>query len=215
VSYPIAQRPSEALYHARACIRAGLAAQITAINADLTSRSRPWRVPVPDTAAPIWTVAEGVIVRLQEPDLPSGLTYPQVRLVHGSLVDRQDTSGRGGLGDTGLSVACYLDAVSVARANAVASLSGEITEELLAFALLDFADAVARTLRDPVSGLYDATSGIVQISADLTRAPADPPSPRPWRAGLGGVVRARGPLHPRIHLLGRRPPSWPTTSESA
>jgi len=171
VSYPIVQRPSEALYHARACLRAGLAAQLTAINADLTSRSRPWRVPVPDTASPIWTVAEGVIVRLQEPDLPSGLTYPQVRLVHGSLVDQQDTSGRGGLGDTGLSVACYLDAVSVARANAVASVSGEITEELLAFALLDLADAVARTLRDPVSGLYDATSGIVQITADLTRAP--------------------------------------------
>lgn len=173
MTYPIEQRPSAAWEHVRDTLRSGLAAQITAINDDLTTRSKSWRVPELGGATPIWTTTAGILLRAQEPDLPSGLTYPQVRVVPGSLLSRQDTSGRGGLTSLGVSVAVYLDMQAVKRAQAAASITVGCDEEQLLLALADLASAVARTLRAPVGGVYDADSGIVQIepNADAARAP--------------------------------------------
>lgn len=168
MTYPIAQRASTAWAHTLAALRSGLGAQITAINADLAARSQSWRVPEIGT---IWTASAGIVLRAQEADLPTGIRYPQVSVVPGSLLGAQDASGRSGLTSLGVSVACYLDASSVIAAQTAAGITAACDEEALLLALADLATACAATLQDPTAGVYSASAGIVQITASGARAP--------------------------------------------
>lgn len=168
MTYPIAQRASTAWAHTLAALRSGLGAQITAINADLAARSQSWRVPEIGT---IWTASAGIVLRAQEADLPTGIRYPQVSVVPGSLLGAQDASGRSGLTSLGVSVACYLDAPSVLAAQTAAGITAACEEGALLLALADLATACAATLQDPTAGVYSASAGIVQITASGARAP--------------------------------------------
>lgn len=163
MTYPVQQRASSAWAHVVACLRTGLAAQITAINADLTTRAQAWRVPAIESGQ--------ILLRAQEPDLPQGLSYPQVRVVPGVALTRQDASGRSGLTGLGVSVACYLNDASLIGAQELASVSGDGSEELILLALADLATACAQTLQDPTTGVYSSSAGIVQIEASGVRAP--------------------------------------------
>lgn len=168
MTYQISQRPSVALTAIQSYLggAATLAAQIVLVNNDLRDRVQPYRVPDVD--------ADQIKIRLQDAEIPSGLQYPEIRLVAGPQEASLDASSRGGLNVLGLTVAIYLDTKSIADAGAadpVEPISDEVTEEELVLALLDLATAVQLALRDPTAGVFSSTSGVVQIRADLARAP--------------------------------------------
>lgn len=171
MSYPIRQRPSTLALLARTVIRAGMEAMIDAINADLAAATAPYRLPPYGDAGDLWG-DDNVVVRLQEPELPGGLTYPHVRVVPADSASRQDASSRSGRTEQGLAVAAFLDLASLDAVREVAAPTAPAaTEESLTLAVMDLANAIARLLRGPSNGIFSSDAGSVQIVVDRVQRP--------------------------------------------
>lgn len=144
---------------------------IDAINADLAAATAPYRLPPYGDAGDLWG-DDNVTVRLQEPEIPGGLAYPHVRVVPTDASSRQDASSRSGRTEQGLALAAYLDTASLDVAREVAAPTApEATEESLALAIMDLANAIARILRGPSGGIFSSDAGSVQIVVDRVQRP--------------------------------------------
>lgn len=191
MSYAIRQRPSVLVRHIRDVLRAGLEAQVDAINADLVADEAPYRLPPYGDSGDLWGDSH-VLVRAQGPELPEGLTYPHVRVVPQDTESRQDASSRSGITSLGLLVVCYLDTASLNASKAAAPalvLTDDATEQELVLALLDLANACARVLRDPASGALGGEAGGVRIAVDRASAPRLHQVPAPdYRASAALVA---------------------------
>lgn len=173
MSYPIRQRPSSVALLLRTRLRAGLEAVIDALNVDLVAAEAPYRLPPFGDTGDAWGEA-GVVLRVQEGELPEGLTYPHVRVVPLDGSSRQDASSRSGLTLQAFAVACYIDAAALdAAANVDPShpVADAATEEEVLLAAMDLANACARVLRNPAAGVFSSTAGSVRIAVDAVSAP--------------------------------------------
>ena len=171
MSYPIRQRPATLALLVRTLIRGGLEAMIDAINADLAAATAPYRLPPYGDTGDLWG-DDNVTLRLQEPEIPGGLSYPHIRVVPMDASSRQDASSRSGRTEQSLAVAAFIDAAALDASREVAAPTAQAADEqALALAAMDLANAVARILRAPSGGVFSSAAGSVQIVVDRVQRP--------------------------------------------
>ncbi len=171
MSYPIRQRPATLALLVRTLIRGGLEAMIDAINADLAAATAPYRLPPYGDTGDLWG-DDNVTLRLQEPEIPGGLSYPHIRVVPMDASSRQDASSRSGRTEQSLAVAAFIDAAALDASREVAAPTAQAADEqALALAAMDLANAVGRILRAPSGGVFSSAAGSVQIVVDRVQRP--------------------------------------------
>lgn len=171
MSHPIRQRPATLALLVRTLIRAGMEAMVDAINADLAAATAPYRLPPYGDTDDLWG-DDSVTLRLQEPEIPGGLSYPHIRVVPMDASSRQDASSRSGRTEQSIAVAAFIDTAALDASREVAAPTAPAADEqALALAVMDFANAVARILRAPSGGVFSSTAGSVQIVVDRVQRP--------------------------------------------